>query len=334
MCNNNSKLYCNFDFISKNSLKIVRMSVLFSISIIVLFQLFYFDEFMNKDSLVYAQSNSKDNTSQPTQSILATLVDKAVQALETQNTTKSLLNLNLVIQALKEANSDSSYVQTTKVLLEDAVTAINDNDTDRASVYMGLAIDELSVGDRNTESSTTQTPSIDGKPIASENFLPYENSIFGIKIKYPDNWSVRTYPYDLTLNNTVVGFYSPSKTASELGNISGVSGLFVPYLDVFVFSSKNNTLERIIDEKIKRIQNSTFFSISQSEPSTLKGNQSAYTLIYSTTVGKEELFKKIQVYTIFGDKVYLITFTSQDALFSDYLPVAKKMIDSFQVKKS
>ncbi|MDX1373039.1 MAG: PsbP-related protein, partial [Nitrososphaeraceae archaeon] len=208
------------------------------------------------------------------------------------------------------------------------------NDADRASVYMDLAIDELSARDRNTGSGTTQTSSIDGKPIASENFLPYENSVFGIKIDYPDNWSVRTYPYDLTLNNTVVGFYSPSKTASQLGNISGVSGLFVPYLDVFVFSSKNNTLERIIDEKIKRIQNSTFYSISQSEPYMLIGNQSAYTLIYSTTVGKEELFKKIQVYTIFDGKVYLITFTSQDALFSDYLPVAKKMIDSFQVRKS
>ena len=54
-------------------------------------------------------------------------------------------------------------------------------------------------------------------------------------------------------------------------------------------------------------------------------------LVYSTTTGKEELFKKIQVYTIFKDKVYLISFTSQDVLFSNYTPVVKKMIDSFEV---
>jgi hypothetical protein len=65
----------------------------------------------------------------------------------------------------------------------------------------------------------------------------------------------------------------------------------------------------------------------------LKGNQSAYTLVYSTTAGKDELFKKMQVYTIFKGKVYLITFTSQDALFSNYIPVVKKMIDSFELGK-
>jgi hypothetical protein len=53
----------------------------------------------------------------------------------------------------------------------------------------------------------------------------------------------------------IVGFYSPSKTASALGNISGVSGHFVPYSDIFVFDSKNMTLDKIIEGRIKRLQN-------------------------------------------------------------------------------
>jgi len=48
---------------------------------------------------------------------------------------------------------------------------------------------------------------------------------------------------------------------------------------------------------------------------------------------KDELFKKMEVYTIFKSKVYLITFTAQDAIFSNYMPVVKKMIDSFEVGK-
>src|ERR1044072_4424777 len=69
-------------------------------------------------------------------------------------------------------------------------------------------------------------------------FQTYQNNIFGIKIRYPDSWSVRSYPYNNASNNTVAGFYSPSKTASQLGNISGVSGHFIPYLDIFAFDSR------------------------------------------------------------------------------------------------
>jgi hypothetical protein len=161
-------------------------------------------------------------------------------------------------------------------------------------------------------------------------FQNYQNNIFGINIWYPDGWSVRSYPYNNGSNNTVVGFYSPSKTASQLGNISGVSGHFVPYSDIFVFDSKNMSLDKIINGRLNRIQNTTDF-VLDSKPFTLKGNRSAHMLVYSTITGEDESFKKMQVYTIFGNKVYLITFTAQEALFSNYLPTIRKMIDSFEI---
>jgi eukaryotic-like serine/threonine-protein kinase len=161
-------------------------------------------------------------------------------------------------------------------------------------------------------------------------FQSYQNRIFGIKILYPDSWAVRSYPYNNAGNNTVVGFYSPSKTASELGNISGVSGHFVPYLDIFVFDSKNMSLEKIIDGRITRLHNTSEFVV-ESNPFTLNGNHSAHILVYSTITGGDEFFKKMQVYTVFGNKVYLITFTAQEALFSNYLPTVLKMIDSFEI---
>ena len=264
------------------------------------------------------------------QSILKTLVDDASEALEKTNMTKTLLNLNIVLQALKESNENSSSIEATKLLLNDAIQALNNNDTTRASAYMGLASQQLrSYPSKVDTQSTTSNPNT----IASKNYLLYENPTFGIKIKYPDNWSLRTYSYNPALNNTVAGFYSPSKTASELGNISGVSGHFVPYVDIFVFSSKNMSLDEIIDSRIDRIQNSTYFLISESKPFTLKGNQSAYTITYSINSGKDEIFKKMQIYTIYGNKVYLITFTSQEALFAEYRSTIQEMVNSFELLK-
>ena len=268
------------------------------------------------------------------QSILKILVDDAVEALEKTNTTKTLLNLNIVLQALKESNENSSSIEATTLLLNDAIQALNNNDTTRASAYMGLASQQLGVEEPSKIDTQSSASDPDTNTIASKTYLLYENPTFGIKIKYPDNWSLRTYSYNLALNNTVAGFYSPSKKASELGNISGVSGHFVPYVDIFVFSSKNMSLDKIIDSRIDRIQNSTYFLISESKPFILKGNQSAYTITYSINSGKDEIFKKMQVYTIYGNKVYLITFTSQEALFAQYRSTIQEMVNSFELLKT
>jgi len=168
----------------------------------------------------------------------------------------------------------------------------------------------------------------------SLNYVYYDNLVYGIKILYPNNWTVRSYNYNNEGNNTLVGFFSPSKTASQLGNISGVSGQFVPYLDIFVFDSKNMSLDGIIKGRVDRIQNYTYSQIDESKPLVLKGNQNAHMLVYSTSPRGNELFKKIQVYTLFEGKVYLITFTSQEALFSNYLRVVQKMISSFEIQNS
>jgi hypothetical protein len=176
----------------------------------------------------------------------------------------------------------------------------------------------------------TQPPETTTNGPASIRFLNFSNPIFGVKIKYPDSWSPRAYSYNNEGNNTIVGFYSPSKTASQLGNISGVSGQFVPYLDIFVFDSKNMSLSKIIDGRMKRIQNTTDVVI-ESKPFTLKENHEAHKLVYSTITGGDEFFKKMQIYTIYNNKVYLITFTAQETLFSNYISQVENMIDTFEI---
>ena len=80
---------------------------------------------------------------------------------------------------------------------------------------------------------------------------------------------------------------------------------------------------------MKRIQNTTDVVI-ESKPFTL-GNHEAHKLIYSTITGGDEFFKKMQIYTIYNNKVYLITFTAQETLFSNYIPLVENMIDTFEI---
>lgn len=217
--------------------------------------------------------------------------EKPAQPTTIENTTNNVTSLNVKTDALNK-NPDNVTAQTILNITEPAETASNGP--------------------------------------ASIRFLNFSNPIFGIKIQYPDSWSPRVYSYNNEGNSTIVGFYTPSKTASQLGNISGVSGQFVPYLDIFVFDSKNMSLEKIIDGRMKRIQNTTDVVI-ESKPFTLGGNHDAHRLVYSTITGGDEFFKKIQIYTIYNNKVYLITFTAQETLFSNYIPLVENMIDSFEI---
>jgi hypothetical protein len=170
---------------------------------------------------------------------------------------------------------------------------------------------------------------------ATSNFLTYNNPILGIQIQYPSNWSVTENTYNPEAeNNTIVGFFAQSKTSSELGNISGVSGSFVPYLDIYVFDSKNMSLDKIIDATVNKFRNNENFVINESKPSTVNGNHPAHILVYDAIVGGDEFFRKMQVYSMFGSKIYVLSFTSQHALFSNYIPIVQKMVSSFEIQNT
>ena len=120
-------------------------------------------------------------------------------------------------------------------------------------------------------------------------------------MQYPADWSVREYAYNNSAAyNVVAGFDSPSKTGSQLGNVSGVSGTFVPYLDILVFASNGMSLNDIVQQRIDNFLNNPDFVIDNNESKafTLKGNHPAYMLVYSVTVGGDELFRKRQAWTI------------------------------------
>jgi hypothetical protein len=284
--------------------------------------------------LLWQVGNAEQTSLTSSDSIIKTLVKDATNALSGGNTTKTLQNLNVVHQMLLDSNKNSSSLMATELLINDAIESIRGNDSSRAMVYLNLVQQQFGIPISTNENARTEELGNPPSVSNSSSFLTYDNPILGVKLQYPNDWTVRQYEYNPDANNTIVGFYSPSKTASELGNISGVSGHFVPYSDIFVFDSKNMTLDKIIEGRIKRLQNDTHFTIIDSKPITLKAGLPGYVIIYRTVAGGDELFRKIQAYSIYGNKVFLISFTSQDASFPSYLPIVQKMINSFEVKST
>jgi hypothetical protein len=181
------------------------------------------------------------------------------------------------------------------------------------------------------QTSTTMTTTTAAAAAAnrSNTFLTYVNPILGLKIQYPYNWLIKEHPYNPAGNSTIVTFFSSSKSASATGNISGVSGMFVPYMDIFVFDSKNMPLNELINGTINNIAK---VNLNESKPITLNnGNNPAYMLVYTVAIGGDELFKKMQVWTINDGKVYVITYNSQAASYFNYLPTVQKIIHSIEI---
>ena len=94
------------------------------------------------------------------------------------------------------------------------------------------------------------------------------------------------------------------------------------------------SLNDIVNERVNNFLNNPNFVINnnESKPLILHGNHPARLLEYIVTVGGDEFFRKRQAWTIFDDKVYVITFTSQQILFPNYIQTVDRMINSFAIQ--
>ena len=247
---------------------------------------------------------------------------RAIEELENGNSSDALEHLKVIDQELlSDQNlSSTTWVPTVRLLVQDAIEEVQNMNQSNAITYLNLASERMGTPIYSNQSSSDEV---------TGNLITYDNTNLGIKVQYPASWSIVEYPYNPAGNNTIVGFFSDQKTSSELGNVSGVSGSFVPYLDIFNFDSKNMSLDTIFNSIVRNFRNNSNFLVNQSGPFILSGNQSADMIVYDARVGGDELFRKIQVYTIHDNKVYVISFTSQQSLFMKYLPEVKKMISSF-----
>lgn len=153
-------------------------------------------------------------------------------------------------------------------------------------------------------------------------FLTYTNATYGITIVYPEDWEKKTGEM-----GTVVAFLSLREGASDdfRENVN---------IAIQDLSAQPMTLDEYTNLSLSQldqyIQNP---NVIESSKTTLDGNP-AHKLVYTGEMEQQDvryLLKWLQVYTIKGDKLYLITYTSKEDSYSDYLDNVQKMIDSFQI---
>jgi eukaryotic-like serine/threonine-protein kinase len=155
--------------------------------------------------------------------------------------------------------------------------------------------------------------------LAPENFVTYENSSVGIKMKYPQSWERRNL--DNFITGEVVEFVSSKQSDADK---------FQEKLTISV-ENFSGTLEDFSDTSTKDIKNHLVKpQINQPRETTL-ANKLAYKLIYTGNDGGNHL-KSMEIFTLKGDKAYVITYTAARDSYNDFIQTAETMIKSFEME--
>ena len=180
-------------------------------------------------------------------------------------------------------------------------------------------------------SSITSRPS-NAQPttITTTNFLTYQNSTYGIKIQYPSDWLYKEGIASNSSVQTIVTFTSPNLvTAAPIGIGKSLVAFTVAVQSLPFHNLSLNTYTNLNVNTLR--QSEPGFQLLMSNDTTLAGgNNPAHKITYTVATG----MKTMAAYTIKGDKTFILEYiTGSEATYSSYLPIAQKMLDSFQVTK-
>ncbi|MCC5631378.1 protein kinase [Nostoc sphaeroides CHAB 2801] len=149
----------------------------------------------------------------------------------------------------------------------------------------------------------------------------YNNPVYGISIKYPPSWEKTVAPDRITGN--LVKFISPKE-----GNADN----YLENLNLIVqdFPEAQKELEEFTKSYLDEIKQSyPNIKISEEGKSQLS-NRPAYQVVYSFEEDGINI-KRLQVWMVKNNKVYIITYTADVAKYSEYFPTAQTMINSFEI---
>ncbi len=155
-----------------------------------------------------------------------------------------------------------------------------------------------------------------------DNFLiykSYDNPSYGIKIKYPETWSIQNLENPVT--GEVVTFLSPKQSQANK---------FQENLTIKVLENYSGTLAQSTNLFKTEINKHVSEAKIIEQGSTILANKAANQLVYT---GKNEgnSLKNLQVWTLKGDRVYIITYTAAIDDYDQFMQTAEKMIKSFEI---
>ncbi|MBD2683289.1 MULTISPECIES: serine/threonine-protein kinase [Nostoc] len=149
----------------------------------------------------------------------------------------------------------------------------------------------------------------------------YNNAVYGITIKYPENWEYTGTPDRITGN--VVKFISPkeSETDAYLENVN---------LIIQDLPENRRELEQFTKFYLDEIQQSDPNTKILEQGKTQLTNRPAYQVTY--TLEEEGVkIQRLQVWMVKHNKAYIMTYTADVAKYSKYLQTAQAMINSLEI---
>jgi photosystem II reaction center protein PsbP len=169
-----------------------------------------------------------------------------------------------------------------------------------------IAANKTSVVGNTVNNTSIQTR------ISAGGFSLYENSSSGIKLQYPANWTVQNN------GDKKVSFYPPQNKSQGL-----TSFVLVKVIDTGV-SGNNITLDQINQAEINFLSKS--FNLINSTDATLGLHNFPAHLAYYEVGG----FKAMKIWTLQGNKIYIVTYAARSDKYLSYLPGVQKMLGSFE----
>ncbi|MEI1375918.1 MULTISPECIES: serine/threonine-protein kinase [unclassified Nostoc] len=154
-------------------------------------------------------------------------------------------------------------------------------------------------------------------PIPPVELSSYEDPTSKIKIKYPETWNRQD------LNNIFTGElvkFSPKQSTTKTSQ---------EQVTITIQDVSGTTLEDSKNKFIEDIKNSQNGQIISSNPTTLAYGQ-AYQVIYNVKDGDNNL-KNWRIWTLKGDKTYIIVYTAAIDDYDKFVQTTEKMIQSFQI---
>jgi eukaryotic-like serine/threonine-protein kinase len=155
------------------------------------------------------------------------------------------------------------------------------------------------------------------------NFLPYVNSIYGIKLQYLSSWDKEENGTRQDTETDLVTFSPPA--------INSNASLDISIDDIS--DEKGIALAQYASSGVSDLKQSlkNFNLVGLTTNNVLAGLP-AYKSIY-TYVDQNTIFKDMEIGAIKGDKVYILTYEAGTNEYDKYLPIIQEIINSFQITK-
>ena len=350
--------------------EVVRYKILSDITIIILCSVLVFQSTVAVSLYGYAIYIQPVGTAAAATTIVSTemklstvtkmLIDKAIQEFQSNNSKNTITYLqgaeqellsSLAIVGKNDNNSNNSNASlstsiarplTMLLLVKYIIQALDSGDYGKGQRDLNLAEEELGTNMLDV-SSTLDPHTIMGTSTATYNnsndnydfFSTYTNTKYGIKVQYPHNWAIEADDYTTGAAGQagiqIASFYLPDVNNGLPFFRIGTDDLTKQFPNLQKVSI-NQYLNRSLAHK-----NSTGFPgfnlIESDTNSRLLANSSAYTIVWTYTHPTYGMRKSIEIATILGGRGYFVDYTAAAANFSKFLPVAEKMIKSFQKTK-